>query len=365
VQIYALLVVIECVSLLSLCVISLLYARSSHDNDATSVEYTSVTAMVSTAALLYFSLDAILLENIFQFAAAQIMHMLIVAYVAWHYAVTGLGRLYDRISLYVMIGVCAFQLAYLVLWYPVAQAFGWRLYKKLGSSAAIRPLYKTATIFFTLLKLDFALGLILLLLAAFYLLHDAVQIALNALAMFFTLCWLLVGFQFVQRESPRLAPIFFLFAPLEPIYLIYKLWEMKHEAATNHSGGTSGDDSDKYPVFSWDEFLLTGCVACTVRAACILFGLFCWRNFGKGLKEKMFSGSDAAAARNAEPVLAAHSNPYAAGVNPAAAALSDEDDLYTNGAGLGVGTPHATVTVIREQPAANQGILRSYLQPLL
>jgi Flp pilus assembly pilin Flp len=184
------LVVVESVSLLSLCVISLLYAKSSDDEDATSVEYTSVTAMVATTALLYFSLDSILLENIFQFAASQIMHMLIVAYVAWHYAVTGLGKLYDTISLYVLIGVCAFQLAYLVLIYPVSQAFGWREYKKLGSSVTIRPLYRTATIFFTLLKLDFALGVLLLLLAAFYLLKDATQIALNTLAMFFTLLWL-------------------------------------------------------------------------------------------------------------------------------------------------------------------------------
>lgn len=239
---------------------------------------------------------------------------------------TGLGVLYDRISLYVMIGVCIFQLAYLLLIYPVQQTFGWRLYKKIGGNASIRPLYRTATIFFTLLKLDFALGVLLVLLALFYLVSDPVQIALNVLACIVTLGWLVLGFQFVQRESRRLAPYFFLFAPLEPAFLIYKLVAMK---------SSSQDDASEYPVFSWTEFLFTGCVAVFVRVACILFGIMCFTNFGKGLKERMFEDQDDHAAHSA----AAHAHAQ--------------------------GVMRAPVAVVVEADNGDRSQLRNYLQPLL
>ena len=68
VQLYAILVLVESVALMVLCTVSLLYARqhASEEDDAASVEYTSIVALVASAALLYFSLDSILLENIFQ-----------------------------------------------------------------------------------------------------------------------------------------------------------------------------------------------------------------------------------------------------------------------------------------------------------
>lgn len=125
-KIYAALVLVETVALGALCVASLIYARAHRDQevDAESVEYTSIVALVASVALLYFSLDSILLENIFQFFAAQLLHGLICAYVIWHYTSTGLGALYDRISLWVMVAVCTFQLAYILLMYPVTHTFG-------------------------------------------------------------------------------------------------------------------------------------------------------------------------------------------------------------------------------------------------
>jgi hypothetical protein len=180
---YVALVLVESLGLIVLSCLSLWYAHSHVDEevDAHSVEYMSITAMVAASALVYFSADSVLLENVFQFYTSLVLHGLITAYVIWHYLGNGddLGVMYDRISLWVMIAVCVFQAAYLALIYPVQTQFGWRLYKKVGGNVAIRPIYRTATIFFSLLKLDFALGLILVLLAIFYLLSDPVQITLN------------------------------------------------------------------------------------------------------------------------------------------------------------------------------------------
>lgn len=345
-------------------------------------------AIVASCALLYFSLDSILLENIFQFYCSLALHALITAYVIWHYLGNGddLGVMYNRISLWVMVGVCTFQLAYLLLAYPVKETFGWRLYKKIGGNVAIRPLYRTASIFFSLMKLDFALGVILVLLAIFYLLTDAVQIALNVLACVVTLGWLLLGFAFVQRESRRLAPWFFLFATLEPAFLIYKLVAMKLDngndenitpdgpnpsAAAGNGGGvvtvssssSTNDGIDpQYPVFSWNEFLLTGCFAVIVRIACIVTGYFCYGNFGMGLKEKIWNASlsTASASTKATGVTGGqqHVTHVASGVNGSMHHGSALNHVaYSSG--------HPVVVVQDSSMGQDRSMLRNYIQPLL
>lgn len=337
-RVYVVLVLIETISLMVLCGLSIYSARvhADEETDAHSVEATSVVAMVASAALLFFASDSILLENVFQFYTSQVLHGLITAYTIYHYTENGddLGHLYQRFSLWVMIAVCIFQGAYLALAWPVHTQFGWRLYKKIGGNIAIRPLYRTATIFFSLLKLDFALGVLLMLLALFYLLSGAVEIALDCIACVVTLGWLILGFAFVQRESTRLGWFFFIFSVLEPAFIIYKLISM-------HSGISDNEDDD-YPVFSWREFLLTGCLALVVRLACLGFGVLCWRNFDLGLRDKMWP-SDA---------QLAHARAEAARHSPQHAQIGQDDYL---------GRP---VVIVRTEPE-HTSALREYIQPLL
>lgn len=341
---YAGLVILESLCLLVLASLSLWYAHThaNEEEDANSVEYTSIVAIVASLALLYFALDSILLENVFQFYVSQFMHGMITGYVIYHYLGNGgdLGLMYNRISLYVMIGVCIFQGAYLALLIPVQRQFGWRLYKKIGGNMSIRPLYRDATILFSLLKLDFALGLMLVLLAVFYLVSDPIQIVLNILACVMTLVWLILGFTFVQRESHKLGIIFFMFATLEPAFVIYKLIAMKLNNPDDDDD-EDGSQDDPYPVFSWTEFLATGCIALIVRFGCIVYGIICTRNFDKGLKEKMWQHSNSASGRSA--VL--HS------------------PLHTQAADHPSNQAHPII-VVRESEAQGSS-LRSYIQPLL
>lgn len=217
---------------------------------------------------------------------------------------------------------------------------GWRLYKKIGGNVSIRPLYRAATIFFTLLKLDFALGVLLVLLAIFYLVSQTAQIVINVFACIATLGWLVLGFQFVQRESRRIGIFFFAFALLEPAYLIYKLVAIHRDANAASDG--------QFSTFSWNQFLLTGCVAVSVRLACVVAGAVCWGNFGKGLKEKMFTGGHRRPARRAsraEPLAYPTVSP-------------------NHGAHAQVADAPVTVVIEQNQAQHNSQLL-TYLQPLL
>ena len=216
------------------------------------------------------------------------------------------------------------------------------MYKKIGGNVAIRPLYRMATIFFTLLKLDFALGVLLVLLAIFYLVSQTAQIVINVFACIATLGWLVLGFQFVQRESRRIGVFFFAFALLEPAYLIYKLVAI-HRDANSASDG-------QFSTFSWNQFLLTGCVAVSVRLACVVAGAVCMGNFGRGLKEKMFTGSSS----DRRPVRrASRAEPLA---YPAASP--------NHGAHAQVADAPVTVVIEQNQGQHNSQLL-TYLQPLL
>jgi hypothetical protein len=325
----------------------LIVPSSNQEVDTDGVKYTAITSMVATLALLYFALDSILLENIFQFYTSIALHMLICAYVIWH-KVSGvsLSSLYDRISLYVLIGVCVFQALYLALAWPVKDTFGWRLWKRIGGNRSLRPIYRTASIFFSLLKLDFVLGVLLVITAVWYLVANTTQIILNVIAIAATLGWLLLGYTLVQQERVSLLKYWLFFAILEPSYIIYKLIAMKLDEDKNNV-----DDQQEFPVFSWKQLLLTGCVAVVIRVACIIFGILSVRNFGKGLKEKMFTDpSEWRPTRSPENSVGQVHNPA-----PVFQVQSPES-------GYADGPVVIVQSQSQQQPQSN---LRSYLQPLL
>jgi hypothetical protein len=154
----------------------------------------------------------------------------------------------------------------------------------LGGNVAIRGPYRTASIFLSLLKLDFVLGVMLTVLSLFFIVEGIVEITLYVIGCVTTLVWLLVGFALVQRESRRLAPVFFAFAVVHLGILVYKLIEI-------HVHFARGTD----PAFSIDEFMVTGLLAILVRIATIICSALAMRNFGLGLREKMWNAIPAAA----------------------------------------------------------------------
>lgn len=87
-------------------------------------------------------------------------------------------------------------------------------------------LYRTAQVFFSVLKLDFLLNVILVLLASFYLYSAWQQYVLNIGAIVLTFAWAIMGFLAVRRENFRLVYLFVVFALVEPAYIAHKFYAM-------------------------------------------------------------------------------------------------------------------------------------------
>lgn len=80
------------------------------------------------------------------------------------------------------------------------QAFGWRLYKRagIGGNVLLQQYYKTSSVFFSLLKYDLFLGLLLIMLGYFFLSEPDVELGINIGAMVITFFWALLGWHAVM-----------------------------------------------------------------------------------------------------------------------------------------------------------------------
>jgi len=153
-KLYVTLVSIECLCLVAVCGLSVLFS-DEEEGKKNEIFNISVACIFATLGFLFFALDSILLENIFQFWASICVHVLITAYVVWHYFGGSIGRVFEQMSLYLMIGVATCQIVYLVMAPFVQGAFGWRLYKRVGGNVALQEIYRTSQVFLFAIEIGF------------------------------------------------------------------------------------------------------------------------------------------------------------------------------------------------------------------
>jgi len=389
-KLYVIIMFLEALALVSLCIVSLWYAYEHRDTDpdAPGVAGVSIVALVSNCGLLYLTMDAVRMEAPFQFLMALILHAMMACYIVWHWLSDDLGEVYNRVSLGVMIFVCTCQAIYCALAYPVHNAFGWRAYKKLGGSISMRPLHRTAQIFFALLKLDAILSVILWISALFFLLHDAVEITLNVLAGMVTIIWVILGMLMVKKEDMKLARVFFVLSIVEPAFIIYKLvrLHMEGDGWGSEGVGSSHDDDhhdNDLPAFSFERLLVIGLVTLSIRAGAIILAIMAVRNFGRGLKERLWGkgkASQSGASNQAQVRRVMAGVPPGEDVDSSlsmdehhetASVTADIAHVHTQGGytpAPSSANPYLTpppVAIIIEEEPQSQNHLRNYIQPLL
>jgi len=179
-----------------------------------------------------------------------------------------------------MVVVVGFEVMYLALVLPIERAFGYLLYHRIGGNMKLRHTYKLASVFFSLVKLDLFVMLLLVVMAGLLLFGMSVQTFINAAAFVLSLAWASIGARGVRRESMRAMYVFFSFALVSPLYIVYTLADM-------HS------HPDDYSVdVSFGQFLVTGSIACVVRVCLLVNAVWTTNNFGQGLKEHYFDKID-------------------------------------------------------------------------
>jgi len=252
----------------SMIIIGLTIERMVHPTTQNSEKYATLM-LINSVFISAFAIDGVLNENIFElfaFVVVSIFTLLITVYQFVEQDVTT-----EVIVLWIrFIAVCIFIPINIVMSYVCYKNFGWIVYKKIGASVEITSMYSRYQQMLALLKLDLQFGINLVVMAGLFLFSDW-EIWVDAGVMALTIIVLGITWGGLRQEKKWAVFIFFVFAPVEPVYIFYKF---VHYA--NHPL-----DSTIYEPLVY----VAGSVAVVNRLLLMIWVFLCRRNFDKNLKE--------------------------------------------------------------------------------
>ena len=129
-------------------------------------------------------------------------------------------------------------------------------------------------------------------LAALFVTKYLLDLVLNVAQICVTAGWLWLGTVGVRREDKTYMQIFAGLTVLQPLYIASKL----HAVHT---------DSSYYPQYTYEQFWAVAWMAVGVRIGVLVWARFCYKNFGGGLKERLWDRSNNTAATAAAEGTAA------------------------------------------------------------
>lgn len=288
---YLLLVTVEAAITLAFCGVMtyVSFTNEAEGDEIEAVFYSSVAAFIQLA-FLYFSYDAVFSENRFQMFASLQLSILMTLYVIFKYlAPFDLGEFWNDWKAPYTATKVGFQVLFMFLAPVSMNHFGYHAFKTVGSDKALQGLYHVFLQFVTLVKMDFILSFVLVAMYGFFfgrvdLERVRVELALDSIAMILTFVLTLWGWIAVTSEKGWMMWMLYFWSLVEPAYIVYKLYCF-------NPWGTSKRCYVPQQV-TLGQFVLIGVLAIMIKLLLIQAAIRCHRNFGKGLKQRVFRLQD-------------------------------------------------------------------------
>mmetsp|Transcript_24994 Transcript_24994/g.34883 ORF Transcript_24994/g.34883 Transcript_24994/m.34883 type:complete len:226 (+) Transcript_24994:125-802(+) len=179
-----------------------------------------------------------------------------------------MGRYFQQLALATGIETVVVQLLLIGFAYRVHDSFGWYIHRRVGPDLHLQKIFRVYNIFYSLLKLDFVVSLLICILASFLVLRE-LETILDAVALGVSFFMLIVGNYGVREEVRIIVYVFFLFTFILPSYIVYKL-------------------SSLYGSSEFGVFLISAFVSVAIRATLLTYTCKALGNFGQGLREYVF-----------------------------------------------------------------------------
>eukprot|EP01139_Manchomonas_bermudensis_P025206 Amastigsp_a844635_15.p1 type:complete len:318 gc:universal Amastigsp_a844635_15:83-1036(+) len=177
-----------------------------------------------TIAVAYLGINSTMRENVVELVLYLLSLLLVLAYVVYNFVYPTHVFQGDRVALWIRLAIVslfvAFSLPAAVI---VKNTFGYFAMEMVGLDAGLQSAFQSYSVFVAFFKLDCLLGTCCVYVAGMTLLKpDEVLLAACALAV--TFCGTFSGL-YVAKTGKRqgLWALFFVVAPLEPAYIVYKL----------------------------------------------------------------------------------------------------------------------------------------------
>eukprot|EP01113_Clastostelium_recurvatum_P005444 TRINITY_DN12439_c0_g2_i1.p1 TRINITY_DN12439_c0_g2~~TRINITY_DN12439_c0_g2_i1.p1 ORF type:complete len:309 (+),score=60.65 TRINITY_DN12439_c0_g2_i1:32-958(+) len=264
-----------CVSLeaLAVVVLSILQRYLQHlpTDDHMKI---SVLMCLSVVFLAYFAIDGVINENRFELVCFLVVSLLITFYSAFNFFTLPDTYTSRPATVWIrFIAIMAFSPINIILGWLSYKSFGWRLYRKIGANADILHMYRTYQIFLSFLKMDLQFGLTIVLGVGMFLHPDNLELYLDLVFFLITLGWAVLGWYGIRHELTSLVIVFFMFALVEPGYIIWKII-------------AALEPHDEFDQIGYLGPALALCgLALLCRFLLILWTGFTFRSFHKGLRQ--------------------------------------------------------------------------------
>ncbi|KAF2076047.1 hypothetical protein CYY_002661 [Polysphondylium violaceum] len=232
----------------------------------------SVLALLCSFFLFFYAFDSIYHENKFQLFSFIIMVSVI--------SLAGIYQFYKSILMYHDItswlrftSALFFIPLNVTLAYFSYKRFGWRLYKKIGTSIELRRLYKTYEVFLSLLKIDIFINSLMIGCFFFFYQQYYIEFYINFIILALNIIWVFSGKISIQEESRVL---FFIFIFTSWIVPCFDSWKIATIIELMVTKSNDWDNGIPVMIFAFVSFLN--------RVLLILYSTKAYNNFGKGLK---------------------------------------------------------------------------------
>lgn len=239
----------------------------------------AITMLFNALCILYFVFDGILRERREELVAFFVASLLVAAYSCYDYFIACRN---DDMCLARMVVALALQPFNVGFGALLMSDLNWLAYKVGGANAELQRLYRQHGAFLGVTKVDFQVAVSLVILASFSGVLSETALFLSVIGLWVS-AWWLVGAWFASRHEHRaVMVVFFVFALLQPAYVLYKLVSI------------ATDWSEYQQLISYPCLVLGG-LSLALRAVVVALGARVYRDFGRGLQAHLLNQPQAAA----------------------------------------------------------------------
>ncbi|XP_028397969.1 uncharacterized protein LOC114521671 [Dendronephthya gigantea] len=239
----------------------------------------AILLLVNAAFCLFYTIHGVLREREFELYCLILAILIVTVYVIVNFGLT-YPKSKSKIKLARFVVVVVLAPVIIGFAWVVGRGFGYLLFKTVGAKTEIQDMYRIASRFSGLLKIDYQLSIILLILT----IEDAGKMS------YFSKCCLAVGVPFqllaslvgwIAMRSEQLLLVWF-FLPLccaEPVFIVHRF--IQFSSRWEHY---TSNEMEKLTY----SFIAAAIGALFIRFLLLLALYVVVKNFGRGLKFKVF-----------------------------------------------------------------------------
>lgn len=271
------------VSIVGACIVTIVRVYDSNSSEADLTF--GILLLINLVFVLNYTVHGVFCERSFELLMSVVATIVVLLYCIIEYATHGYKDVEAERDLKMgrLIVVCVLGPVDIVLGLIIARRIYISrklIFRTVGGNAALQDMCQIMFCFTAFLKFDFqfVISLLVLVLNGGLAQVTLVQKLVLGIGVPISFIWVILGFLMIRMESKNLSTAFWTIGLLLPAYIIYLL--------------VRTEDRPSNP-FLFPTTITAGILGLLIRAVTVALSYMVYRNFNKGLKEKVYGVEEA------------------------------------------------------------------------